>query len=80
MEILSLLESASRTLATNKLEMAALLNQWKSLAEKEKGSKEYPEALNKALKVLNRSASLPEFLAKLRKEEQQEPKKKSTMQ
>ena len=72
MEISSLLESASKTLASNKSEMKALVAQWKMLADGEKGDPAYPEALGRALQVLERSASVPEFLAKLRREERLE--------
>lgn len=66
MEISNLLETASKTLATNKSEMKALVSQWKLLADQERGDPAYPAALGRALNVLDRSASLPEFLAKLR--------------
>jgi hypothetical protein len=73
MEISSLLETASRNLAVDKAEMKALLSQWKALADQEKGDPRYPAALGRALQILDRCASLPEFLAKLRLQEQQNP-------
>jgi hypothetical protein len=68
------LETASKTLATSKPEMKALVSQWKLLADQEEGDPAYPAALGRALNVLDRSASLPEFLAKLRHQERQSQK------
>ena len=68
MEISNLVETASKTLATNKSEMMGLLKQWQALALQEKSpDSEYPEALNQAIKVLEKSASVPELVAKLRR-------------
>jgi hypothetical protein len=73
MEILSLVETASRTLATNKSEMRSLLRTWLRLSQQEGNPEgEYPKGLQRALKVLDKSASLPEMLAKLRRQESQE--------
>ena len=66
MEISTLVETASKTLASNKSEMKALLSQWKALAEQEKGNPAYPKALGKALQVLDKSASPKELVEKLR--------------
>jgi len=68
-EIYSLLESVSRTLATNKSEMMALIAQWKELAEGEKGDPEYPKALGRALKLLEKAPNLQAFLADLKNKE-----------
>ncbi len=66
MEILKLVETVSKTLATNKSEMKAVLAQALALSEQEKGDPAYPQALKQALQVLDKSASVPEFLHKLR--------------
>jgi hypothetical protein len=72
MKILSLVETASRTLATNKSEMKGLLATWLTLCQQEGNPEgEYPQALKRALKMLDKSASLPEMLAKLRLQESQ---------
>ena len=68
MEILPLVETASKTLAPTKPEMMALLGQWKALAMQEKNpDPTYPDGLNRAINVLEKSASVPELLAKLRR-------------
>ena len=71
MEISNLVATASRTLATNKSEMKALLSQWKANAQQDKESPAYQQGLDQALKVLDKSASLPELVAKLRRLETQ---------
>ena len=71
MEISNLVATASKTLATNKSEMKALLSQWKADAKESKMSPGYQRGLDQALEVLNRSASLPELVAKLRRLEQE---------
>jgi hypothetical protein len=68
-EIYGLLESVSRTLVTNKSEMMAILEQWKALAEGEKGDPEYPKALGRALKLLEKAPNLRAFLAELKAKE-----------
>ena len=71
MEISNLVATASKTLATNKSEMKALLSQWKANAQKDKEDPAYQNSLEQALKVLDKSASLPELVAKLRRLETQ---------
>ena len=71
MEISNLVATASKTLATNKSEMKALLSQWKANAQKDKEDPAYKQGLDQALKVLDKSASLPELVAKLRRLETQ---------
>jgi hypothetical protein len=51
--------------------MKALLSQWKANAQQDKEDPAYQQGLEQALKVLDKSASLPEMVAKLRRLEMQ---------
>ena len=68
MEITSLVETASKTLAPSKSQMRALLEQWKANAEQEKGGDpNYPKSLGRALKLLDKSISVKQLIEKLKK-------------
>ena len=66
MENLSLLESAYPTLAKSKPEMQGLLSAWLELGVQQKASQTYLGDLISAQETLEKSASVPEMLAKLR--------------
>ena len=66
MENLSLLESAYPTLAKSKSEMQGVLSAWLDLVVQQKASQTYLDDLTLAQKTLEKSASVPEMLAKLR--------------
>ena len=68
MENLSLLESAYPTLAKSKSEMQGLLRAWVDLGVQQKASQTYLDDLTFAQQVLEKSASVPEMLAKIRRQ------------
>ena len=66
METLSLLESAYPTLATSKSQMRGVLKAWRDLGAEQKANPEYIQEMDLALRILEKSASVPAMLAKLR--------------
>ena len=66
METLSLLESAYPTLATNKSQMRGVLKAWRDLGAEQRATPKYLHEMDLALQTLEKSASVPEMLAKLR--------------
>ena len=69
MEISSLVETASKTLAPKKSQMRALLSQWEVLAKQEKGDPAYQQSLAKALRILEKSSTTAEMITKLKQSE-----------
>ena len=66
MDITKIVEVSSKTLATNKSEMEALLSQWLELTLQQSGRKtDYSNALEDALRLLDKSFNLQQFLQKL---------------
>ena len=71
MEITKLVETVSRKLAPTKSEMRIVLEQWKANAEQDNIDPAYQASLDRALKVLDKSMSVPQMIQKLKQQEKQ---------
>ena len=71
MDIFSLVETASKTLAPTKSEMEALLHQWLALHQHDTNP-DFRDALSEAINILDKSASVPALLSMLRDQQKSE--------